>query len=383
MSKLSRGRPGALIVAVVATFVLAKAPALAQSGTPAPTGSAPSTVGSAAPSSQPPWVMLPATPPGSPPPASSSQKGLAEPDPAALPAPETVPPAPPPGYGAPGYAPPGYPPPYPPPYWDYGPPPPTYVPPSQRPGWHYRDGFYFRMGFGVAQLSSKLTYPVLNTSTGAYTGGNDRLSGTGVAVDAAIGGTLAPGFVLAADLGGHDVGNVSRRASGDTYIPQAMSYSRLGVMTDIFPNPRAGWHVQGGVGFASVSIASDRSFTGGRSEASYPDRLSGIGGNLGAGWEAWVGPDWSIGVLFRVDWASLRQQVDGGTARMTLVTPSVLFALTLNLRASRGQPSGAPWIVVPQPARERCRRVGSPPQKRRGSAPKALPPSPPATTPEE
>ena len=270
--------------------------------------------------------MLPSTPSGeAAPPAAPPATGAP-----ALPPPDAARPASP--YGNPGYPPPAYG--YPPPpygYGPYGPPPPVYVPPERRLGYHLHHGLYFRMGFGIAFHNSRLTYPFSGITAGGSSvqgTASDRLSGAGFAIDAAIGGSPVPGFIIAFDLGGHDATGLSQAAADGTSV-QGLSYSRLGALVDWYPNPRGGFHVQGGVGFATVSL-DVRTPDGIGVVGRYPDTLGGFASNAGIGWEGWVGSDWAVGGLFRFDWASLRQTVDGQAAKMTVATPALLVSLTFN-----------------------------------------------------
>ena len=315
-------------LALLAAPALVAATAFGQTPPPLPTPpAATSGAPSAAPPTQPPWVMLPSTPSGdaAPPPPPPAPGAPALPPPGAA--------APPPSYGGSGYPP--VPPPYgyPPPgyYGPWGPPPPVYVPPERRPGYHLHHGLYFRMAFGIAFHNSRLSYPFSGlTTAGASIQGSasDKLSGTGFAIDAAIGGSPVPGFILAFDLGGHDATGLSQNAADGTSV-QGLSYSRVGALVDWYPNPRGGFHVQGGAGFATASL-DVRTPDGAGVVGRYPDTLGGFQSNAGIGWEGWVGHDWAVGALFRFDWASLHQTVDGQNAKLTIATPALLVSLTFN-----------------------------------------------------
>lgn len=242
-----------------------------------------------------------------------------------------APPPPPPGYA--GEAQPGPPPPGDgPPSWDYGPPPPTYVPPERQRGYHFRDGFYFRMGVGLARPSVALSYPLVFRTNGQAAGtGTDTIKGGGLGLDAAVGGNLFPGFALALDFGGHDASAPATTANDGLRV-DAYGYSRVGVLIDFYPNPRKGFHVQGGVGFASATVASRQSISQPAAITTMAEDQTFSGGqvNAGAGLEWWVGPDWSIGGLGRIEWSSMTATVDGGKAKLKSITPSILFSLTLN-----------------------------------------------------
>lgn len=325
------------MVAVAIVPVLAAASALAQ--TPPAPSPGPAASGSSAPSSQPPWVMLPAVPTGQAAPQPPPPGPAPGPGPGALPPPSSAPPA----YGTPGYPPPpNY---YPPPaYYPYGPPAPVYVPPDRRPGYHMRRGLYFRLGFGVAFHRSRMTYPIYGVNqTGATVSGtnSDTFTGTGIAIDAAIGGAPVPGFAIAFDLGGHDVSSLSQK-SADGMTVQGLSYSRIGVMLDWYPNPRGGFHVQGGGGFASIGLDTRANANPPGVVANYPDTLGGYALHGGAGWEGWVGADWSIGALLRYDYASMTQTQAGQTTKMVLGTPSLMFSMTFNLPRETLTPGPSP-----------------------------------------
>lgn len=255
-----------------------------------------------------PFVFLPVVPPGaSGPPA---------------------PPPPPPGYAL------EEPPPAqgPPPSWDYGPPPPVYVPPERMRGYHYRDGFYFRMAVGLARPSVALSYPLLFTTNGQPAGtGTDTLRGGGLGLDAAVGGNLVPGLALAVDFGGHDTGAPSSKGSDGLRV-DAYAASRIGALVDFYPNPRRGLHVQAGAGLASATVVSRRSLVQPSAVSTMSEEQTFSGGqvNAGIGWEGWVGPDWSIGGLARIEWASMSATVDGGRAKLRSITPALMFSLTLN-----------------------------------------------------
>ena len=244
------------------------------------------------------------------------------PDASATPAPAPPPPSgAPPAYGPPPDGGPGYPPP---PY----PAPPGYLPPpavAERPGGHLHDGFYLRMGGGVAIHHSKLTMPSRPAGFGPTSPMTQTLTGTGLALDFAIGGAVADGLVIAGDLGVQSLRPKSDRAApGDAELDR-VSASRLGAMIDWYIDPRAGFHVQGGLALAGYSyhrtIAADYDVSA---------SLGGVGWNVGVGWEGWVGRTWGLGALLRLDGMSLKRTDAGDEATATLISPSVMFTATHN-----------------------------------------------------
>lgn len=163
---------------------------------------------------------------------------------------------------------------------------------------------------------------------GALAGSSD-VRGTGPAIDFAIGGVLGAGFAIAGDLGAHNATNPSSSDSSlVTY--ERVGYTRLGVLLDWYPAPSGGFHIQGGL--ASATYTYRRTLAAGI-VASIPvtaeSNMTGLGWNLGVGYEGWVGEQWAIGGLFRIDGAKVEGRLYS-EERATVLTPSVLFAATFN-----------------------------------------------------
>ncbi len=263
-------------------------------------------------------------PPSAPAPAAAPPRSTqpeAEPEPAYPQRGHHVPPPPawgaPPAYGA---------------RYPYGPPPPPYYVPHP---YIARDGLYVRLALGVSSLQSTLSSPVVRLPTGARVGtANDKLTGTGFGVEAAIGGSIRPGLALAFEFGGYDL--ASPTSSQRLSRPDALSFSHVGALLDWFPDPRGGFHVQGGVGLASMTFDDSTTYafdlapgqTVDATEA--PDTLQGLTGHAGVGYEWWAARDWSMGILFRVDGAKLTGQGDYGDHQMAVLSPGLRFSITLN-----------------------------------------------------
>lgn len=273
----------------------------------------------------PPTVLLPAAPPDDPnaPPPPSAQPP--PPPPSTQPPPGPPPPRdympPPPAWGAPpAYGP-----------YDGPPPPPPYVAQPRT----YRDGLYVRLGLGLVNHQSKLSYPKVRypVSTAAGTG-NGTLKGAGFGVDAAVGGSVRPGLAIAFEFGGHDV--ASPTASSGAPRPDALSYSRIGAMADWYPNPKGGFHVQGGAALATTTFEYTRTvyydLAPGQTVdlAEDPETLHGWAWHAGIGYEWWAARDWSMGILGRVDVAKLKGQGTFGNHELVMVSPGLMFSITLN-----------------------------------------------------
>lgn len=268
---------------------------------------------------------LPPPPPGQAPPLAPAPP---PPPPGAQPAPPPPPPpGPPPGYGAPGYPPPsyGYPPGSYPPGYGYGPPPSyAYAPPPAPPrGVHRHDGFYLRMGLGIGSLSANLkASPVIG---GVPAQIDAKLTGSGAVLDFALGGAVVDGVILAGDitLMGVDSPKIDGISS-----PQVKtdSFVRMLFLCDVYPDPKQGFHFQGGLGLAQFAYGLDVKVDDGSDRTT----LSGLGWHVGAGWEGWVGDQWGIGGLLRLDGASVKTSSGSADGTASVFSPSLLFTATLN-----------------------------------------------------
>jgi hypothetical protein len=259
---------------------------------------------------------------------------------AATPPPAHAPPVVP-GYGYPsGYAhPPGYP--YPPGYayspgYPYPPPypPQGYSPPHQdgsgprapQYGDHLHNGFYLRGGIGASFISGTVS----NADARADFSGDIR--GAGMAFDLAIGGTPVPGLVLGFGIYGNLTPVPTLESLGET--GELVSVVE-GPMIDVYPTPTKGIHLQAaaGVGLVhwsrgagSIVQVPGVAYTGG-----------GFGMMLGAGYQGWIGRQWSLGGMFRINWQSTRLEPEDPAnrdyfvdAKLDLLSFSLLASLTFH-----------------------------------------------------
>jgi hypothetical protein len=297
------------------------------------------------PAGEPPAPAPPAPPGPAPAPIPSGTDSTEQrpfPPPAAQPPASPAPPLPPPGYAPPaygpgayppGYPPGAYPPGYPPGYYPPYPPapgayqpapaePPPPPPPSRRRGYHLHDGFYFRFGLGAANHRSTLSGPLLGVDRKPVDTEVD-VRGTGIAIDIAVGGAPIDGLVIGADLGGHVVSSPS--ISGGVAQPvKDATYSRFAPMIDWYPSAAEGLHLLGSFGFGTLAY-SHRDV-----EPLDTSQLTGLAWSVGAGYGGWIGADWSLGAVLRLDGASLRGDAarSSDQQRMTLLAPALLVELT-------------------------------------------------------
>ena len=150
--------------------------------------------------------------------------------------------------------------------------------------YHMHDGFYARVGPGIGWVGSdwSMTSPTLasgDTQAGGTSLALDLMVGGSPSRGVAVGGALLSHLMLATDVssGDEDLG------SGD------LNLLLVGPFIDGFPSPTQGWHFGGTVGLARAHLkVQSQTVTG-----------WGLGGAAWAGYDAWVGDEWSVGGMGR------------------------------------------------------------------------------------
>ncbi len=235
--------------------------------------------------------------------------GASQPPPSYGPPPPGYGQPPPPGYGQP--PPPGY------GYNAYGPPPPGYAdaPPPVDHTVRNHDGFYLRMGIGVASGTVK-TQARLAGSTFDV-----KYSGSGPAYEFMLGGTLGKGFVLGGGLVGQDVSDPKVTVTGTNNPGSAAGTASgklgivvLGPMIDWFFDPRGGAHLGAMIGSGGIGLSDDKG-----------DSSTGLGLSLWGGYDFWVGKQWSLGPELRLVSVSGKRNVVGERWEDKATSVQVLF----------------------------------------------------------
>jgi hypothetical protein len=151
-------------------------------------------------------------------------------------------------------------------------------------------------------------------------------AGWGAAYELLIGGTLGHGVVLGGGFVGQGISqpNVTLRASSTLYPPDAhitgngaIGVGAIGPFIDWFPDETGGLHVGGMVGLAILTLQNDNG-----------DQDGGFAGSLWAGYDFWVGREWSLGAEGRGAFVSATRQFqnydgktdDGGATYELLFT---------------------------------------------------------------
>ncbi len=175
--------------------------------------------------------------------------------------------------------------------------------------YHVHDGFYLRLNIGFGAYGIRYED---NVSAG----------GAGLAFDVLAGGSPSKGFVI----GGALLSDFSRNSSlkqNDTDLGEVnIGTILLGPFVDGFPNPKGGWHVGGMVGIAGIRTDGAPGQTKARED-------NGGGGAVWVGYDAWVGDEWSLGGLLRIDAAVGRSEDDAGKKRDATSTALTLMFTTL------------------------------------------------------
>ncbi len=147
---------------------------------------------------------------------------------------------------------------------------------NERPGVHRHDGFFMRLGIGPSGL--------LGSADGIDSDGNltnTTLYGGGGGIEVALGGTLGKGIVIGGMIQPLFI------ARHDRYELRPGLVTFVGPFVDFYPNPEKGFHVQAGIGHASSHFRESNA--------------GSLGLMAGAGYEWWVGEQWSIGLLGRIN----------------------------------------------------------------------------------
>jgi len=192
--------------------------------------------------------------------------------------------------------------------------------PAPDPTIRRHDGFYLRLGIGAGLVRSRVESPAPL--------GDLSARGGGVAIDLALGGTVADGLVIGGGIYTVAINNVSW--SGDN-VPgdqdgETGSIGLLGVMVDYYPDARGGFHVLGSLGIGVLGYERDSS-----TDLPPEDWNGGGGGAMfGVGYEAWIGDQWSLGGVARVLLVSGTLRGEGTDDEMdaTGFAPALLLVAT-------------------------------------------------------
>lgn len=196
-------------------------------------------------------------------------------------------------------------------------------------GARVHDGFYLRVSAGFAAYDERLDSGDL--PLGGSLAGRNR--GIASVSDVAIGGTVAPGWVIGGGIFSADLLASTLRTSGSGLSgvpaeldPGLRGSSVFAPFVDWYPNVRGGFHARGALGLATLT---PRVFGHPATERS---EYLAVGGGLvlGVGYDWWVADEWSIGVMSQAV-ARLMIGTDDADVKWTHIvttTPGLYVCLT-------------------------------------------------------
>jgi hypothetical protein len=145
-------------------------------------------------------------------------------------------------------------------------------------------------------------------------------SGVGIGGELAIGGTIADGFVLGGALSGLTLPDPKVEGSGTEYdTNRDGQLSVISLFGDWYPNASSGFHVQGMVGFGVLDLDSDDDDD---------DNPAGLVLGAGAGYEWWIGDQWSAGIMGRIMYAPLTYEASNIDMTFSTFAPTALVTFT-------------------------------------------------------
>jgi hypothetical protein len=104
----------------------------------------------------------------------------------------------------------------------------------------------------------------------------------------ALGGTPVAGFVLAATLMYQGAEGSFSGAPPGAAVTRSAGQVILAVLVDWYPDLKDGWHLGGSLGAVGLAVA----------DAAGNDMSgSAFGGSVLGGYDWWIGPQWSLGLM--------------------------------------------------------------------------------------
>jgi hypothetical protein len=186
-------------------------------------------------------------------------------------------------------------------------------------GAYVHDGVFVRAGVG----------PGLFQAWSGSSADTRNFSGGTVSIDAAVGGAPIRGLVIGAEFQTDRVFSLSstdRVVNGNEpdLSDTRFSTNSLAIFLDGYPDPTDGLHFLGSIGVGWLDVAHSHS-----GDTPSP---TGLLLSLGAGYEWFVGPNVSLGVLLRgsVGVLGVNETSSASTTSVTTFVPSLLAVVTYN-----------------------------------------------------
>jgi hypothetical protein len=150
------------------------------------------------------------------------------------------------------------------------------------------DGLYLRMALGGGGLRWR------DQASGPGTNGDVGVNAAGAAGELTLGGSPRPGLVVGGTLLaiGGSYGSM-HDGSGKMSMGSNIGLAMIGATLDVYPDPRDGFHFGGTLGPAFASMSEDAHAT-----RRWTTSMGG-GVSLATGYDWWIAPQWSLGMLVR------------------------------------------------------------------------------------
>lgn len=148
--------------------------------------------------------------------------------------------------------------------------------------------------------------------------------GGGVGFDLLFGGTPVPGLVIGGGLVGAQVKNPTAEDNNGNSLQLNnlnMTFGYLPLFVDVYPMPDNGLNFMAMVGFADLAFSAD-------SGSSATNDATGAAYGLGAGYEAWISSQWSLGGMVRGIYAPLKYTTGGASFDEKTTIWQIMFVAT-------------------------------------------------------
>lgn len=142
---------------------------------------------------------------------------------------------------------------------------------------HVHEGFYARVNAGIGWVGSNWDPDGMP---------DVEANGTSLALDLLVGGSPSRGVAIGGAALGHLMLSTDVSSDDGDADDEELNLFLVGPFIDGFPSSTGGWHLGGTVGLARARLGDMKGW--------------GLGGAAWAGYDAWVGDEWSVGGLARL-----------------------------------------------------------------------------------
>jgi hypothetical protein len=140
-----------------------------------------------------------------------------------------------------------------------------------------------------------------------------------------FGGTPASGFVIGGALRGNSVVDPTIESGGQEVRSRdtAVGLSSIALFGVLYPDPQTGFNLEASLGVGRLEITVD-------GDTQDLPEITGVVLTAGAGYDFWVGDEWSIGPSFLLTYGALTGEDSAITLREKFVSPTLQFSATFH-----------------------------------------------------